>query len=124
MTGDDPHGPWTFDDPWMTTHPDRPLVDDASAAVLDEAVVELTLLRSPMSLGDGLADLHAMTSLLAQLRAWMPLSVAAARKHEHTWEAIGRQLGDGHHREETAPSAHLPSARWAPTPGRRHVTPT
>ncbi|MDQ6783121.1 MAG: hypothetical protein M3063_06710 [Actinomycetota bacterium] len=93
MTGDDPHGPWTFDDAWMTTHPDRPLVDDATAAVLDEAVVELTLLRSPMSLGDGLADLHAMASLLAQLHAWMPLSVAAARKHEHTWEAIGRQLG-------------------------------
>ena len=93
MTGDDPHGPWTLDDPRMTTHPDRPLVDDASAAVLDEAVVELTLLRSPRSLGDGLADLHAMASLLAQLQAWMPLSVAAARKHEHTWEAIGRQLG-------------------------------
>lgn len=93
MTGDDPHGPCAFDDPWMTTHPDRPLVDDATAAVLAEAVVELTLLRSPMSLGDGLADLHAMASLLAQLHAWMPLSVAAARKHEHTWEAIGRQLG-------------------------------
>jgi hypothetical protein len=45
-----------------------------------------------VSLGDGLADLHAMASLLAQLHAWMPLSVAAARKHEHTWEAIGRQL--------------------------------
>jgi len=93
MTGDDPHGPGAFDEPWKTTHPDGPLVDDASAAVLDEAVVELTLLRSPMSLGDGLADLHAMASLLAQLHAWMPFSVAAARRHEHTWEAIGHQLG-------------------------------
>jgi len=75
------------------THPDHPLVEDATAAVLDEAVVELTLLRSPKFLGDGLADLHAMTSLLAQLHARVPLSVSAARKHEHTWEAIGRQLG-------------------------------
>ena len=73
MTSADPDGPWATDEPW-TIHPGHPLVDDASAVVLEEAIVELTLLRSPMSLGDGLADLHAIVSLLAQLRAWMPVS--------------------------------------------------
>jgi hypothetical protein len=92
MTSDDPDGPWAFDDPWTVTHPDRPLVDDATAAVLAEATVELTLSRSPGLLGDGLADLHAMTSLLAQLHAWIPLSVSAARDQGHSWEAIAQQL--------------------------------
>ena len=91
MTSADPDGPWATDEPW-TIHPGHPLVDDASAVVLEEAIVELTLLRSPMSLGDGLADLHAMVSLLAQLLAWMPVSVAAARDQDHTWEEIARQL--------------------------------
>jgi hypothetical protein len=116
MTGDDPHGPWALDEPWTTTHPDCPFVDDASAAVLDEAVVELTLLRSPMSLGDGLADLHAMASLLAQLHAWMPLSVAAARKQEHTWEAIGRQLGVTATTAMRKHRAHIPCPPDRPQP--------
>jgi hypothetical protein len=93
MTSDDPDGPWAFDDPWTTTHPDHPLIDDATAAVLEEATVELTLLRSPGLLGDGLADLHALTSLRAQLHTWIPLSVAAARDQGHSWEAIAHQLG-------------------------------
>jgi len=92
MTSDDPDSPWAFADPWTLTHPDRPLVDDATAAVLEEATVELTLLRSPGLLGDGLADLHAMASLLAQLHARIPLSVSAARDQGHSWEAIAQQL--------------------------------
>lgn len=74
------------------THPDRPLVDDQSAAVLQDATVELTLLRSPASLGDGLADLHAMASLLAQINAWLPIAVATARSQHHSWSAIADQL--------------------------------
>src|SRR5436190_302505 len=35
------------------------VTDDHSAAVLEEATVTLTLLRSPMCLGDHLAELHA-----------------------------------------------------------------
>ncbi len=74
------------------THPDRPLVDDHRAAVLQDATVELTLLRSPASLGDGLADLHAMGSLLAQINAWLPIAVATARSQHHSWTAIAAQL--------------------------------
>ncbi|MGH2669905.1 MAG: hypothetical protein ACRDH5_12470, partial [bacterium] len=92
MTSEDPDGPWAFNDPWTLTHPDHPLVDNDSAVILEEATVELTLLRSPMSLGDGLADLHAMVSLLAQLRAWLPVAVASARHQDHSWAEIAGQL--------------------------------
>lgn len=91
MTRHDPHGT-DLENPWFT-HPDHPLVDDHTAAVVEEATVELTLLRSPMALGDCLGDLHAMVSLLAQLRAWIPVSVAGARHQGHSWAAIAAQLG-------------------------------
>lgn len=93
MTVDDANGPWAFADPWTITHPRHAVVDDASAAILDEAAVELTLLRSPMQLGDCLADLHAMVSLLAQIHAWLPVTVAGARDQGHTWHDIAAQLG-------------------------------
>jgi hypothetical protein len=54
--------------------------------------VELTLLRSPMALGDCLADLHAMVSLLAQLHVWIPISVASARAQDYPWSSIAAQL--------------------------------
>jgi hypothetical protein len=93
MTTDDPDGPWAFTDPWTITHPRHAVADDTSAAVLDEAAVELTLLRSPMQLGDCLADLHAMVSLLAQIHAWLPVVVAGARDQGHSWSDIAEQLG-------------------------------
>lgn len=86
-------GPWAFTDPRTITHPGHALIDDYSAAVLDEATVELTLLRSPMQLGDCLADLHALVSLLAQIHAWLPGVVAAARDQGHSWSDIAGQLG-------------------------------
>jgi hypothetical protein len=74
------------------THPGHPLVDDKTAVLIDQATVELTLLRSPAALGDSLADLHAMVSLLAQLHAWIPVAVAGARGQHHSWAAIAAQL--------------------------------
>ena len=91
ITGSD--GPWAFVDPRTITHPDHALVDDYSAAVLDEATVELTVLRCPMQLGDCLADLHALASLLAQIHAWLPVVIAGARDQGHSWGDIAGQLG-------------------------------
>ena len=92
MTSEDPDLPWEFDNPWSMSHPEHPLIDDQSAAIVEDATVELTLRRSPMHLGDGLADLHAMVSLQAQLQAWIPLAVAAAHNQGHTWPEIASQL--------------------------------
>ena len=69
------------DDDWPTlTHTHRPVVEEDSAAVAAVALKELTLLRSPGVLGDYLADLHAMASLVAQLRHWIPLSVSQRKR--------------------------------------------
>ena len=69
------------------------VIDDESAVVLEEATVTLTLLRSPMCLGDHVAELHATVSLLAQIRARIPRIVAAARDQGHSWSDISGQLG-------------------------------
>ena len=80
-------------DPWTIRHPREALVDEATAAVLDEATVTLTLLRSPLELGDRLAELHMLVSLAAQIDARLPVVVAAARDQDHSWAAIAGQLG-------------------------------
>lgn len=74
-------------------HPSRALTDDDTAAVLDDAAVALTLLRCPMRLGDRLAELHALASLLAQINGSLPGVVAAARDQGHSWHGIADQLG-------------------------------
>ena len=101
------HGDWP-----TLTHADRPVVDDDSAAAVAEAIEELTLLRSPGALGDCLADLHAIASLAAQLRQWIPSSVSGARAQGHSWSAIAAQLevtpagAMSLHREHLANCAH------------------
>jgi len=55
------------------------VVDDDSAAVLDDAVSSLVVLRSPMFSGDALAEMHALTSLAAQIHTRLPRVVADAR---------------------------------------------
>jgi hypothetical protein len=92
MTNHGSGHPWHFRDPWTLTYPDQPLVDEESATVLQDAIEELTLLRSPMALGDCLAELHASLSLLAQLRVCISRSVASARDQDYTWAEIAAQL--------------------------------
>ena len=67
--------------------------DEQSALVLEDAIVTLTLLRSPMRLGDSLAELHATVSLLAELQTRLPKIVSAARDQGHSWIEIAAQLG-------------------------------
>jgi hypothetical protein len=69
------------------------VIDDDSAAVLDDATVELTLFRSPMLVGDCLAELHALVSLRAQIQARLRRVVAGAKDQGHTWGDIAAQLG-------------------------------
>jgi hypothetical protein len=75
------------------SYPNRPVRDDCSAAVLDEAVLSLQLLRAPMLYGDAGNELHALASLRAEIDARIPEVIAEARDQYITWSAIARQLG-------------------------------
>ncbi len=85
-------------DTWPTTdrwprHPDQPVVDDESAAVLEEALHSLTVLRSAGSEGDAGARLHVLASLMAQAEAVLADAVADARDQDYTWAEIAERLG-------------------------------
>jgi hypothetical protein len=73
-----------FPDPLTTTHPDHPVTDDVSAVIRDDAVTRLTLLWSPLSLGDAHAELHAVVSLLAELQVSLRATISSARDQDHS----------------------------------------
>jgi chloramphenicol 3-O-phosphotransferase len=72
--------------------PDHPVVDADSAAVTEEAVHSLTMLRSPFFEGDALARLHALRSLVDQAHALMTDAVIQARDQECSWSDVAAQL--------------------------------
>ena len=74
-------------------YPRRPLCDEASEIVLDQALHSLQLLRAPMHHGDAGLELHALASLRAEIDARIPPAVADARDQNITWTAIAGQLG-------------------------------
>ena len=73
--------------------PPAPLTDDASLAVLTEAIEALARARTPYWLGDTGVHLHALASLLAQAHALLPDAVHDARDQGLTWTEIGTLLG-------------------------------
>jgi len=81
-----------FNDP-RRAHPRHCVVDEVTMTILDEAARTLVLLRSPMRLGDQLAELHALVSLRTQIDARLPIVVAAARDQGQRWIDIADQLG-------------------------------
>lgn len=74
-------------------HPRRPVCDEASEIVLDQALQSLQLLRAPMHYGDAGLEIHALTSLRAEIDARIPAAIADARDQNITWTAIAGQLG-------------------------------
>ena len=83
---------------WQTSDPRRPppdqvVLDDDSLRVIEDAVYQLGILRSPMSHGDGLLRLHVLASLIAQADALIADAVADARDQDHPWPDIARRLG-------------------------------
>ena len=91
MARPDASGPWEFTDP-RRPHPDHPVVDHDTAAVMDQAVFSLTMLRSPTEHGDAGARLHALTSLIAQAEALLPDAVADAWDQDYSWKDIDRRM--------------------------------
>jgi hypothetical protein len=85
-------------DTWQMTnprraHPDRVVLDGDSLQITQEAVHQLIICRSPMSLGDALLRLHALASLKAQADALLEDAVADARDQDHLWSDIALQAG-------------------------------
>jgi hypothetical protein len=76
-------------------YPAKATADECSALVLDEAIGALVVLRAPGLVGDNLAELHAMTSLVAEVNARVPQVVADAKDQGHSWSDIAGQLGTG-----------------------------
>jgi len=74
-------------------HPTTPVVDDTSAAVLNDAMTSLAMLRHAGLLGDAVVRLHDLASLMAQADAALPDMVAEARDQDYTWTEIGDRLG-------------------------------
>ncbi|MGH9157134.1 MAG: hypothetical protein ACRD1K_15140 [Acidimicrobiales bacterium] len=74
-------------------HPDHPVVDEQSAAVLEEALHSLTMLRSAGYEGDAGARLHVLASLMAQAEAVLADAVADARDQDYSWAEIAERLG-------------------------------
>ncbi|MFN2506835.1 MAG: hypothetical protein ABR540_21920 [Acidimicrobiales bacterium] len=84
---------WQMTDHQWKRHPDHPVVDEESAAVLEEALHSLTTLRSAGSEGDAGARLHMLASLMAQAGAVLADAVADARDQDYTWAEIAERLG-------------------------------
>jgi hypothetical protein len=70
-----------------------PTANDDSRQVLDEAIDQLSRLRTPYWLGDSGVRLHALASLIAQAQQLLPHAVHDARDQELTWAEIGELLG-------------------------------
>ncbi len=81
-----------LDDP-RRPYPKRPVRDEASELVIDQAVHSLQLLRAPMYYGDAGLELHALASLRVEIDNRIPAVVADARDQNITWTAIAGQLG-------------------------------
>lgn len=75
-------------------HPEaaRPRVGLDTFVVMDHAVVTLADRRFMPTL-DAPAQLHLLTSLVAQAEEWVGQQVAAARANGMSWAVIGRLLG-------------------------------
>jgi hypothetical protein len=83
---------WTMSDP-RRAHPDQAVLDDDTLHIIEAAVYQLSICRSPMGLGDGLLHVHALASLTAQADALLADAIADARDQDQPWSHIAQQLG-------------------------------
>jgi len=82
---------WNMNDP-RRAHHDQVVLDDDTLQIIEAAVYQLSIFRSPMSLGDGLLRVHALASLSAQADALLADAIADARDQDHPWSDIAQQL--------------------------------
>ena len=75
------------------THHVSPHTDEASEAILDEAVASLGPLRGLDWFGDAAITVHLLASLQRQIQNRLPDAVADARDQDYSWAEIGDLLG-------------------------------
>jgi hypothetical protein len=75
------------------THHIGPRADEATEAILDEAVASLGPLRGLDWLGDAAITVHLLASLQRQIQDRLPDAVADARDQDYSWAEIGDLLG-------------------------------
>lgn len=83
---------WQTQDPWRL-HPDHPVTDHDTAEILETAIEQLSMQRSPLNLGHAGLRLHVIASLIAQAQAFLPDAVADARDQGLSWAEIADELG-------------------------------
>lgn len=92
MTSHDPNRQWAFVDPRGPKRPRaHPLVNDETEEILEDALVHLVMLRD-LGWGDGMAVLHALTSLALQLRLRVPDAATRAIDQGYSWSEVAEQL--------------------------------
>jgi hypothetical protein len=101
----EPTGPWTFTDP-RRDGTAIPHTGDDTAALIDEAVESLVLLRSPMHLGDAAVTISALASLAAEIDSRLHDAVADARDQDYPWDAIATRLATSAATAERRYSTH------------------
>jgi hypothetical protein len=75
------------------THHIGPRADEATEAILEQAVASLGPLRGLDWLGDGAITVHLLASLQRQIQDRLPDAVADARDQDYSWAEIGDLLG-------------------------------
>ena len=75
------------------THHIGPRADEASEAILDEAVASLGPLRGLDWFGDAAITVHLLASLQRQIQNRLPDAVADAHGQDYSWAEIGDLLG-------------------------------
>ena len=87
----EPTGPWAFTDP-RRDDSTVPHTDADTAALIDEAIDALILMRSPMHLGDSAATISALVSLTIEAESRLADAVADARNQDYGWTEIANRL--------------------------------
>jgi hypothetical protein len=106
-----------LDRPWDLADPRRdraliPYTDDATAQLVDQAVVTLVLLRVPMSQGDDGPTISALVSLAAETDNLLFDAVADAKDQGYTWDQIASRLATT---AATARRRYAAYTRWRKT---------
>lgn len=83
---------WKTNNPHRA-HPDHIVLDDDSTQIIEAAIYQLGVCRSPMAYGDAALRVHALATLIAGADALLADAVADARDQDYAWTDIARQLG-------------------------------